>query len=1592
MCSVSPTYCCPMVTRMGEPAEVDMVEDEVDLKHAMMKDPIVGMETITWEQGKGDGALAARPLSSPKEMSDAQRRVHDLTHLPYDPGCAICVSCRRPNDHHRMTNDSTRTIPLVVADYAFPKNFGDEEPLTVLVMRVYPYKVWMVCWVPSKGRDPRVVARIARFLKDIGLTHFAYRSDREPAISAMIEDACAQSGRKGTKLREDDDNVAIADDDLGMMTGVDVSGGIDSNAADTARLQVESTHTATPEVSHPGESQSNGKAEKSVGDFVGQLRTLKTALESRLKAKLSSSHPVMHWLIEHTAYILNKFSLGSDGKTPYGRLHGKEGRERICEFGERVMWYVPKKLRSKLDQRWRYGIFLGRSMSSDQNFVGIASGEVVCARAIVRVVPSVRWDMDRIAAISTTPFDYKSKNLDVIEEDADPHSHPEPKPSEDNEVSTRRLKIFDADVKKFGYTNGCPRCGYVKSGQLVRAKGTRHSELCRDRVYQAMREAGVDKIKRADEDHSERTQSKRSGKKTEEPDVAIEVPMEPVDEPIAEAIDIDEAIDDNTSNGNHMDFDTENFFNEVNDDLDVDHDGDEIIEDSDVMSPLMDVLQTLGVDAAEAANFSKDLIKDVPIMSTTFGEKYAPTFFEFYGQGNFVKESHGRRRNLNLNGLNAFDLRTTKPNGECWDFRKPSDRREARKFVEEQKPTWVIGCPPCTFFSLWNQALNHKKMDPKVVEERRREAVMHLRFVIGIYKIQLEGGRHFLHEHPQTATSWKDDMMVKLLREKRISTTVSDQCEYGLMTPGPNGEPMLAKKPTMWASSSPQMLQRLSRRCKGDHEHQHLVGGRAKAAENYPLDLVTEILRGMRDTADHEEQWGDETNSDITQAMLQCSMFHEPKFSSLVAAYRAQDLEEQTQRMSVKVKFQNGKNRQVDLQFKETYKDEYTCEQLPMGHVKIAMQEELAYFCDKVWEAVPLAEAQADTEGKIIGSRWVNCNKNDVNDPDVRCRLVAQEVNLQAESSFYAATPPLEAKRFLFSQWATEQKRQGERLQLSFVDVKKAYFYGVPDRRLYVRFPPELGMPKDMVGRLVRCMYGTRDAGAIWENCYTKCLLDLGFVQGTASPCCFCHEGWGVHVVVHGDDFTALGTPTGLDHYEKGMADTFECKFKGRLGHGEKDLKEMRVLNRIVRIDKTGLRYEADPRHAELLAKSLNLTQCRTMVTPGVKIPFDDSAPTDDTTDDAMEEAVVGATVARERLTKFSDHVEVYDVPCQLTIYGRHPKTFDFNADGSMVPRAHSHQEEAFIHGDECVRDVTMPKSSSPNSRMTILRNVLRDGAAWETPTTELIAKISKSQKNKFQKARLGTKAAKNYEKLECVGDLLDEETSTMFRALAARYLYLAMDRPECAFSAKELCRQFASPTKKGVEALKRAVRFLVGMPRLVYHYEHQPAAQTLKVYVDTDFAGCHTSRRSTSGGVAMRGGHCVKHWSSTQTTVTLSSGEAELGGICKGASHALGLQSLANDLGIPLQLEVLADATAAIGICRRRGLGKIRHLHVADLWIQDRVRRGDFLLTKCLGQDNPADMLTKHVSKETMLKHMQFLGLIAEDGRAASAPTIDHK
>ena len=66
----------------------------------------------------------------------------------------------------------------MVGDYCFVKRSGDEYMVTGLVIKVYPYKLIFGCIVQSKEPDPLVVARLAQFIKDAGLVHFAYKSDK----------------------------------------------------------------------------------------------------------------------------------------------------------------------------------------------------------------------------------------------------------------------------------------------------------------------------------------------------------------------------------------------------------------------------------------------------------------------------------------------------------------------------------------------------------------------------------------------------------------------------------------------------------------------------------------------------------------------------------------------------------------------------------------------------------------------------------------------------------------------------------------------------------------------------------------------------------------------------------------------------------------------------------------------------------------------------------------------------------------------------------------------------------------------------------------------------------------------------------------------------------------------------------------------------------------------------------------------------------------------------------------------------------------------------------------------------------------------
>ena len=170
-----------------------------------------------------------------------------------------------------------------------------------------------------------------------------------------------------------------------------------------------------------------------------------------------------------------------------------------------------------------------------------------------------------------------------------------------------------------------------------------------------------------------------------------------------------------------------------------------------------------------------------------------------------------------------------------------------------------------------------------------------------------------------------------------------------------------------------------------------------------------------------------------------------------------------------------------------------------------------------------------------------------------------------------------------------------------------------------------------------------------------------------------------------------------LNLYEAALQKCFDVKLRGRLGEHADDLKEIRVLNRILRITAKGLTYEADPRHVELLSRSLGLEGTRLITTPGVKWRDQpDGAPSqEEQAVDEDEDADPFATVnfiqtpnaVRIKLVKrngveikirqevqFSDVVEQHEIQPYSEVYQRPLNTFVLN--GAISNQSMKHIRE----------------------------------------------------------------------------------------------------------------------------------------------------------------------------------------------------------------------------------------------------------------------------------------------------------------------------
>ena len=203
---------------------------------------------------------------------------------------------------------------------------------------------------------------------------------------------------------------------------------------------------------------------------------------------------------------------------------------------------------------------------------------------------------------------------------------------------------------------------------------------------------------------------------------------------------------------------------------------------------------------------------------------------------------------------------------------------------------------------------------------------------------------------------------------------------------------------------------------------------------------------------------------------------------------------------------------------------------------------------------------------------------------------------------------------------------------------------------------------------------------------------------------------------------------------------------------------------------------------------------------------------------------------------------------------------------------------------------------------------------------------------------------------------LSSEEHST-YRQGVGKLQFIIERRPDVLYPLKEAGRQLA-------------YKLFLEMSK-----EERVAARTGKrttvtATCDTDWARCAETRRSTTCVCIDWGGFLITCFSRSQTALGLSSPEAEYYGICIAGSELTNVMGVIRFFGFEVDAWILSDSSGVLSLSQRQGVGHQRHIEARYLRIQDHVQRGTFKVGKIPGSLKKADVGTKHVAREDLLRH----------------------
>ncbi|KAI5353004.1 hypothetical protein L3X38_005896 [Prunus dulcis] len=225
-----------------------------------------------------------------------------------------------------------------------------------------------------------------------------------------------------------------------------------------------------------------------------------------------------------------------------------------------------------------------------------------------------------------------------------------------------------------------------------------------------------------------------------------------------------------------------------------------------------------------------------------------------------------------------------------------------------------------------------------------------------------------------------------------------------------------------------------------------------------------------------------------------------------------------------------------------------------------------------------------------------------------------------------------------------------------------------------------------------------------------------------------------------------------------------------------------------------------------------------------------------------------------------------------------------------------------------------------------------------------------------------------------------EQADEKVYRQIVGSLLYLTATRPDIMFAASLLARYMHGPTKKHMGTAKRVLRYIQGTLDFGIAYEKGKEAM-LVGYCDSDWSGCEDDMRSTSG-YAFHLGSGVFSWASVkQSSVALSTAEAEYVSAAEATAQAVWLRFVLSDFGEE-QVEatpILCDNTSAIAITKNHV-----HHHRTRLisrrfhFIRDALQNGEIDLLYCRTGEQNADIFTKALARDRFEYLRSKLGIIS--------------